>query len=116
MNMHLRDISVVQGPREAWRQLPAALGLRWQGLLRAVALSIGLTATLYLGPLLMSVVDAATERQQLVNSCHLDVVMFLSAVGTLPLLHCHTHGICSANRYSQYVRLSALMRFKQGCV
>ena len=88
---------MVQGSGEAWRQLPAALGLRWQGLLRAVTLSIGLTATLYLGPLLMSAVDAVTDPRQLVNSCYPDFVMLLSAVRTPPLLHCHTHGSRSAN-------------------
>lgn len=54
----------VQDAGKAWRLLPAALGLKTEGLLRAMFAPAALTAALFLGPLALLAVDTLEQRQR----------------------------------------------------
>lgn len=53
----------MQDAGKAWGLLPAALGLKMEGLSRAVFAPVTLTAALFLGPLAMRAIDFVEERQ-----------------------------------------------------
>lgn len=55
---------IPQDSAAAWRMLPAALGLRPTGALRAAFAPLALTLALFLGPLALRVADWLEEQQR----------------------------------------------------